>query len=143
MSLLTSLINFVIHALASNRKYYTLTHQQCSLTVEIIEWVKVLRSVQVLWQMRIYYLLAHTYLILLLGHNKMLHWLWTLDSAVFHFVWIFFLNLLPLTINTAYRHSPEVRAISGQLWNVGSHLLTRKITFNFSFQYFKISDDIR
>lgn len=61
MSLLTSLINFVIHALASNRKYYTLTHQQCSLTVEIIEWVKVLRSVQVLWQMRIYYLLAHTF----------------------------------------------------------------------------------
>lgn len=92
MSLLTSLINFVIHALASNRKYYTLTHQQCSLTVEIIEWVKVLRSVQVLWQMRIYYLLAHTYLILLLGHNKMLHWLWTLDSAVFHFVWIYFKN---------------------------------------------------
>lgn len=29
---------------------------------------------------------------------------------------------IPLTIYTANRHSPEVRAISGQLWNVGSHI---------------------
>lgn len=32
----------MIHALAGTHKYYALTHQQCSLTVEIIERVKVL-----------------------------------------------------------------------------------------------------
>lgn len=86
----------MIHALASNRKYYILADTSAVFTdcrnhrmgksspqcPSSMADENILHSTCKL--------LAHTYLILLLEHNKMLHGIWTLDSAVFHFVWIYF-----------------------------------------------------